>query len=514
MDVELDDTNLNDLRQSGDPFIGSIGRAVRLAYAPDAKRNNWAAYRLMFDVAGKQIVVNSDRVFARQSVPRPFRAFYSEAAVGFAPPPLNSVTATDIDQQVFARRSGVDLAQQIAQLLIDIRAADNEDLSVWIRNNEGKLVPPELRDVRMRRFTDAIEFLMPHKRFDTIVRINNEYRINFTEFGKSTTLQQLSTGEKQIIFRGGFILRDLASVWGGVVLVDEPELSLHPDWQKRILGFYQRLLPQSRDRTTQLIVATHSPFIVHEQVSAKVIVLRKSATTGRTEIEAAPIYPGAAQAMVVQALNVQSLLHNIERDVVLLVEGRTDRKILEEAWGKLNPSKPMPFEIRALLGDRNIQLTLSDDQVFKANPGIKLIGLFDFDAAYNHWLGVWKGNSEILECDVKRGLLKKKTSEVGWAMLLPVPSFREELASERLGGASALCIELLFEDKYHLVGMIEAEPLPAVGAHKPVVRKNMKGAFADHVATLPAAAFAAFTPIFEHLDTIGRVARAEPSASL
>ena len=42
-----------------------------------------------------------------------------------------------------------------------------------------------------------------------------------------------------------------------VFLIDEPELHLHPKWQRHVLPALQRLLPNS-----QIIAATHSPWVV------------------------------------------------------------------------------------------------------------------------------------------------------------------------------------------------------------------------------------------------------------
>ena len=42
-----------------------------------------------------------------------------------------------------------------------------------------------------------------------------------------------------------------------ILLVDEPETHLHPDWQWRVLPMMQKLFPKA-----QIFVATHSPFVV------------------------------------------------------------------------------------------------------------------------------------------------------------------------------------------------------------------------------------------------------------
>ena len=62
----------------------------------------------------------------------------------------------------------------------------------------------------------------------------------------------LSAGEKQMLsFLCYNAFRDES-----IVFIDEPELSLHPDWQRRLFSVLMRQQP-----TNQFIVATHSPFI-------------------------------------------------------------------------------------------------------------------------------------------------------------------------------------------------------------------------------------------------------------
>lgn len=68
-------------------------------------------------------------------------------------------------------------------------------------------------------------------------------------------LNQLSSGEKQLI-----ILLTEALLQKGeetLFIADEPELSLHIEWQRRVISSIKKLNPNS-----QIIVATHSPEIV------------------------------------------------------------------------------------------------------------------------------------------------------------------------------------------------------------------------------------------------------------
>ena len=66
----------------------------------------------------------------------------------------------------------------------------------------------------------------------------------------------LSSGEKQILILLTFIR--FVEKSGGVFIIDEPELSLHPWWQERFLERVKSIMPIGR----QLLFATHSPALV------------------------------------------------------------------------------------------------------------------------------------------------------------------------------------------------------------------------------------------------------------
>lgn len=73
--------------------------------------------------------------------------------------------------------------------------------------------------------------------------------------GVNISLGRLSSGEKQILR----LLIDTLRAESNSLIVDEPELSLHIDWQRSLLGTMRTLNPSA-----QIIVATHSPEIMAE----------------------------------------------------------------------------------------------------------------------------------------------------------------------------------------------------------------------------------------------------------
>ena len=54
----------------------------------------------------------------------------------------------------------------------------------------------------------------------------------------------------------------------GIVVIDEIDLSLHPTWQRKIIGILKELFPK-----IQFICATHSPFIIQSLEKGELITL-------------------------------------------------------------------------------------------------------------------------------------------------------------------------------------------------------------------------------------------------
>ena len=79
------------------------------------------------------------------------------------------------------------------------------------------------------------------------------------------TLDQLSSGEKQIIIQVYELLFRAQS--GTLVLIDEPELSLHMMWQ---MNYLKNLSEIAQLRGFQCVVATHSPQIFNSMWSKSV----------------------------------------------------------------------------------------------------------------------------------------------------------------------------------------------------------------------------------------------------
>ena len=102
------------------------------------------------------------------------------------------------------------------------------------------------------RFQDMVDdlFQATGKR---IIRTENEIR--FTQIGEVLTPYQLSSGEKQMLIILLTVLVEDDQPY--VLFMDEPEVSLHIEWQKRLIDLILELNPN-----VQIILTTHSPAVV------------------------------------------------------------------------------------------------------------------------------------------------------------------------------------------------------------------------------------------------------------
>lgn len=102
------------------------------------------------------------------------------------------------------------------------------------------------------RFLDLVDELFSEtgKRID---RTSNE--LKFIQYGESLSPYKLSSGEKQMLLILLTVLTEDEQPY--VLFMDEPEASLHFEWQKRLITMVRELNPNA-----QIILTTHSPALI------------------------------------------------------------------------------------------------------------------------------------------------------------------------------------------------------------------------------------------------------------
>lgn len=150
---------------------------------------------------------------------------------------------TELDWQLYQlQRRYLDYQVNIGNRIIELLSIGDEES----HRKAAEVSAPK------RRFQDLADELFGEtgKR---IIRSKNE--IVFSQDGDELLPYRLSSGEKQIlVILLTVLVQDKQPC---VLLMDEPEVSLHIEWQQRIIGIIREMNPNA-----QIILTTHSPAVV------------------------------------------------------------------------------------------------------------------------------------------------------------------------------------------------------------------------------------------------------------
>ena len=302
------------------------------------------------------------------------KAIFSDVDINFNSNIISSVTSSELDIENKSLKSSNDLPTQINQLIIDIQALDDAEISRAVKAQKNVAYKDLNVEERMSRFTTAFNKMFEDLQYDGVINIDNHKSIIFKKNGKNVEIQNLSSGEKQIVYRGCFMLKDINALSGALVLIDEPEISLHPRWQEKILDYYKDIFTDSNGiQTSQLFVVTHSPFIIHNKNrnNDKIIVLSRN-EDGKIVINDKPEYYKCDSLKVVEdafSLTLESNIPNV------LLEGRTDEMYFNKAAEVYDIHLPFSFKWVGHLNENGVEENTGKDALNKAVQFLKSLNL-------------------------------------------------------------------------------------------------------------------------------------------
>ncbi len=204
---------------------------------------------------------------------RHYGCVYSKARSGFNTQSIKTTTTQQLNDSKYDDDNN-DNFTFIKQLLVDIVAQDNSTLSEICRLNGNVDWKTFYPASKMFRFENAFNSFFDNMKFEKLDESSKEEKkLLFKKNNSEIPIDKLSTGEKQIVFRGTQLLRNSNNLKDGVVLIDEPELSLHPKWQDKILEYYRNLFTNNGSQFAQIIVATHSEYLLRSALKDRENVL-------------------------------------------------------------------------------------------------------------------------------------------------------------------------------------------------------------------------------------------------
>lgn len=142
-----------------------------------------------------------------------------------------------------------------ANSLQNISMGDGRTTNIldWeIQNELNRLI--RIRDEKINQdFISSLNVMFGES--NKIVYFDDDFELKFKFNNQILDFSQLSSGERQVIY---ILLKvAIATKNNALILMDEPEISLHLSWQEKLLTQIRTINPDS-----QIIIVTHSPAIV------------------------------------------------------------------------------------------------------------------------------------------------------------------------------------------------------------------------------------------------------------
>lgn len=226
-----------------------------------------------------------------------------------------------------------------------LKEAFDKNNIITYRNVTKNKVKITLTDIETKIISEILR-----KDFETIEIIEHNL---FKDWGISIRLKQeninyseafAGSGETAIVI---LVHKIFNAPDESLILLDEPETSLHSGAQKRLMSF---LLDQSIRKKHQIVVSTHSPFMIENMPDNSIKVFSTLSSNGKFTINNNRSYREAFYELEIENTHKKTIL----------VEDRTAKIIIDKILEKLGKSMQDIFEIKYLPGgadDINQRLT-------------------------------------------------------------------------------------------------------------------------------------------------------------
>ena len=169
--------------------------------------------------------------------------------------------------------------------------------------------------------------------------------------GEEFDINDLSSGEKQLFLRTLSI--KMLEPNNSIILIDEPELSLHPKWQQKIIEVYKKI-----GENNQIIVATHSPHILGSVSNENIFILYRNENgkiEAKTGDELYSSYGQPVDRVLKDIMGLKSVrTPKIDRDIQEL------RKLVDEDKYNTEEFKEKYNNLLEILGSTDEDLFLID----------------------------------------------------------------------------------------------------------------------------------------------------------
>ncbi|CAP40536.1 ATP-dependent nuclease [Bordetella petrii] len=339
--------------------------------------------------------------YAGEGIPKSWRSYptgLSQAVSALLPEPLQIDAMEDLAEDLGKAKAGSTLKSLLDLIMGPIIETHDELVSALQTFKDILSTDGASRSEHLKTFDDgatkalgdffpglAIELGMQTIEVKEFFKAGNLH-VTDLETGDRRTFDKLGTGCQRAIQMA--LIRHLADLKIGskplaarrLLLIDEPELYLHPQGVKRL----RQALAALSQKGFQVVYATHSPLMLSRENAADAVIIRKTKTDGT--LARLPLRHAVASALHEAQAQSRTLfeLGNLAEiyfcDLVVLCEGKTEKRLLPLLYERLRGRHPELDQVAfvAVGACSDIPKALP----VLAAMGIQACGIADLDFAF------------------------------------------------------------------------------------------------------------------------------------
>ncbi|MGL5703366.1 MAG: AAA family ATPase [Cetobacterium sp.] len=219
----------------------------------------------------------------------------------------------------------------------------------YISNTEEDLTGKQVREKVAKEINDIFSILNLDIKLQGLSKDEKSMPIFSNSAGEEFDINELSSGEKQLFVRTLAI--KMLEPENSIILIDEPELSLHPKWQQKILKVYEKI-----GKNNQIIIATHSPHILGSVSKENLIILTRDESGVINALKNDDLYSSLGQPVDRILEDIMGL--ETTRDPNIFNNLKTLRKLVDENKYDSEEFKLLMKRMLTILGNTDEDLML------------------------------------------------------------------------------------------------------------------------------------------------------------
>ncbi|WP_298393909.1 restriction system-associated AAA family ATPase [uncultured Azonexus sp.] len=180
------------------------------------------------------------------------------------------------------RTSIIEKFKRCATLSYEDEQTDSLILDYWVNDATKAAFRNNFDDSALSLF-QAFQVLLTLNLYAVSEQLKADiYQSNSHYVSETVMLKELSDGEHQLLHSLGLCL--LFRNTNCLFLLDEPETHFNPDWRANFISQLRQCLPGDGNVGQEMLITTHTPFLISDSKPDKVLIFKKDKTSGAVSI--------------------------------------------------------------------------------------------------------------------------------------------------------------------------------------------------------------------------------------